>query len=196
MTRTGNFKAFVIIAIAFTLFGCQATRKGLNFDTSAVITLSADQNVNPDMDGRSSPVVIRVFKLTDARQFEREDFLNLYENADLRLGNDLVDTIILKELVPGETREEIIPLTEDIMYLGFLAEYMQYQKASSIVVIPIREHNKNTIEIIAHHLALVDAKAPKPNKSSKSSYPTYQQTRDAVNDVNKEKEYWESVKNK
>ena len=133
----------LIGVLVLTLIGCQATRRGLNFETSAAITLSADTLINPDQDNRASPVVIRVFKLTDARQFQREDFLNLYENPQQRLGNDLVDVVVLKELVPGESRQEIIPLSPEIRYLGFMAEFMQYQDSSPIVVVPIKDHNKN-----------------------------------------------------
>lgn len=181
----------LIGVLVLTLIGCQATRRGLNFETSAAITLSADKQINPDQDNRASPVVIRVFKLTDARQFQREDFLNLYENPQQRLGNDLVDVVVLKELVPGESRQEIIPLSPEIRYLGFMAEFMQYQDSSPIVVVPIKDHNKNKIQINAQGLQLFDPDQPATYRSSSR----YQDTRDAISKANAERRYWEDTRN-
>lgn len=164
MTHQGLTRATLkLILLGFlitSLLGCQATRRGLDFETIAAITFTAEENVNPDADGRSSPIVIRVFKLADARQFQREEFLNLYENANERLGNDLIDTIILKELVPGESRQENIQLSPEVRYLGLLGEYMQYQKAHSVIVVPVKDHQKNTINIRALRLSLIDENNP------------------------------------
>lgn len=191
MKSKAYFRTSLVVLLALIMTGCQATRRGLNFETTAAINLSADTNVNPDMDGRASPVVIRVFKLTDARQFQREDFLNLYENAEQRLGNDLLDVVTLKELVPGESREEIIDLTPEISHLGFMAEYMQYQKASSIIVVPIKDHNKNKIEVIAQELRLIDPNQPHTMRGQKNGYD---KVRDTVSSANDERRYWEQQK--
>ncbi|MAZ89734.1 MAG: type VI secretion system lipoprotein TssJ [Cellvibrionaceae bacterium] len=188
MKLSTNVRWCFIALLIISISGCQATRRGLNFETSAAVNLSAAAEVNPDMDGRASPIVIRVFKLTDARQFQREDFLNLYENAQQRLGNDLIDVIVLKELVPGEARQELIPLTPDVRYLGFMAEYMQYQKSSPIVVVPIKDHNKNKIQVIADQLQLVDPNQPASYRQGNSRYKT---TQDTISQIDDERRYWE-----
>lgn len=222
MSIHGTIKIFTLALIIIALVGCQATRRGLNFDTSATLHIHVDDNVNPDMDDRSSPIIIRVFKLADARQFEREDFLNLYENAATRLGKDLLDTVVLKELVPGEQRVEHIPLTPDTRYLGFLAEYMQYEKANAVIVVPIREHNRNTINLNTRYLSLVDQDNPDSVRNSRlslrdqyrsktrnndqrqrghssngtSGYPSYRDAQKVVEDVQHEKDFWERATSK
>lgn len=188
MKLSTRFRWCFIALLIITISGCQATRRGLNFDTSAAVNLSAASDVNPDMDGRASPIVIRVFKLTDARQFQREDFLNLYENAEQRLGNDLIDIVVLKELVPGEARQELIPLDPEVRYLGFMAEYMQYQKSSPIIVVPIKDHNKNKIQVIADQLQLIDANQPATYRQGNSNY---RKTKDKLSDLDDERRYWE-----
>lgn len=142
-----GFKYIVVILGLAGLWGCQATRETLNFDTAAEITLYADQTINPDLDHRASPLVIRVFKLADDRQFSREDFLNLYENADNRLGKDLLDTIVLKELAPGEQRLETIQLTPEVAYLGILAEFVQFQDADAVTLVAVTPHKTNTVDL-------------------------------------------------
>ncbi|MDN3640216.1 type VI secretion system lipoprotein TssJ [Simiduia curdlanivorans] len=152
--------AFLLLSAAVIL-GCQTTRRTLNFDTTANLHLHAAGKINPDQDNRSSPLVIRIFKLADARQFGREDFLNLYEDADNRLGKDLIDTIILKELAPGETRIEKISLTPEVKYLGILAEFVQYQDAEAIALVEIIDHKTNDIYLEIKG-AEIDASKQKP----------------------------------
>jgi type VI secretion system protein VasD len=199
MTRNGTLMSYLKLCIVGTLIvlliGCQATRRTLNFDTTAELKLSAYQNVNPDRDGRSSPIVIRVFKLADARQFQREDFLNLYENAEDRLGNDLIDTVILKELAPGEDRIESLGLTEDVRYLGLLAEYVQYQDANAIVVLPVMDHSRNKFDVEARRLALVDSNAS-ARRHSRNSQPDYDEMRRELNKLRSDRDAMESEINR
>lgn len=159
MTIKKFFALSVIATAIVALAACQTTRRTLNFDTSAYIEFKALNNVNPDSDHRPSPVVVRMFKLADARQFRREDFLNLYENAEQRLGNDLLDTIVLKELAPDETRIESIALTPETKYIGLLAEFVQYEDAKAIMVLPITDHKKNKFEVTLHKNVLTSEEA-------------------------------------
>ena len=99
MNQEKWMKLVMVALLAMAISACQTTRRTLNFDTSVALDVDIEQNVNPDSDGRASPVVLRVFMLADDRQFSREEFLNLYENAESRLGKDLIDTVILKELL-------------------------------------------------------------------------------------------------
>ncbi|MBB5211403.1 type VI secretion system lipoprotein TssJ [Microbulbifer hydrolyticus] len=140
-------KLVLIAALAITVAACQTTRRTLNFDTSVTLDIDIEHNVNPDSDGRASPVVVRVFMLADDRQFSREEFLNLYENAESRLGKDLLDTVILKEFAPGEQRVEELSLTPEVRYIGLLAEFVQYRRAEALMLLPITEYKKNTYGI-------------------------------------------------
>lgn|GEM_PF-986084 len=134
---------FLVLAVA----ACQTTRRTLNFDTSVELAVDTRDNVNPDNDGRASPVVVRVFMLADDRQFSREDFLNLYENAESRLGKDLIDTVVLKEFAPGEQRIEALPLKPEVRYVGLLAEFVRYQAADALMLLPITDHKKNEYRV-------------------------------------------------
>jgi len=136
-----------VALLVFSLCACQTTRRTLNFDTSLALSVDIENDVNPDSDGRASPLVVRVFMLADDRQFSREDFLNLYENAQSRLGKDLVDTVILKEFAPGEQRMEHLELSSEVRYIGLLAEFVQYQQAEALMLLPITDHKKNAYAI-------------------------------------------------
>lgn len=185
----------VIGAAIIALSACQTTRRTLNFDTSAYIEFQALNSVNPDSDNRASPVVVRMFKLADARQFRREDFLNLYENAEQRLGNDLLDTIVLKELAPGETRIEAIALTPETKYIGLLAEFVQYEDAKAIMVLPITDHKKNKFEVKLHHNVLTSEEAYEADeaKSEASSKADIDAMRREIYELKRDKDTLESL---
>ncbi|WP_236250501.1 type VI secretion system lipoprotein TssJ [Microbulbifer sp. ALW1] len=149
----------LVAVLAVALSACQTTRRTLNLDTSVALAVDIQNNVNPDSDGRASPVVLRVFMLADDRQFSREEFLNLYENAESRLGKDLIDTVVLKEFAPGEQRLERLPLTPEVKYIGLLAEFVQYQQADGLMLLPITDHKENeyAITLAGTRIASTDA---------------------------------------
>jgi len=152
-------QVLIISSLVVALCACQTTRRTLNFDTTLELSLQVEEEVNPDSDGRSSPVVVRVFMLADDRQFSREEFLNLYENADSRLGRDLIDTVILKEFAPGEQRVETLALTPEVKYIGLLAEFVQYQRADALMLLPILDHNDNEYGVTLQGTRMVSSEA-------------------------------------
>lgn len=166
-TLSSLLRLLLLGTLLCALLGCQSTRRLLDFDTRAVIDFQSLQGINPDTDGRPSPVVVRVFKLADQRQFSREDFLNLYENPEARLGKDLLGTLLLKELAPGEDRRETIELSPDVRYLGLLAEFVQYQRADAILILPITDHNTNKFDVTLARVSLFDT-----HKRRESRYQT------------------------
>ncbi|MBL4827432.1 MAG: type VI secretion system lipoprotein TssJ [Spongiibacteraceae bacterium] len=147
----------MVCILSSLLSACQSTRKLFNFDTTLTLTLSGRYDINPDQDGRSSPLVIRVLTLEDDRQIQREEFLNLFEDAKGRLGSDLLDTTVLRELAPGEEREEFLMLTPDVHYVALLAEYVRYEDAKALLILPINGYSSNRFTIDVKHLALINS---------------------------------------
>ncbi|SEA23327.1 type VI secretion system lipoprotein TssJ [Microbulbifer marinus] len=169
MTFKKIYQLLLIITLVVTVAACQTTRRTLNFETSVELALDIENDVNPDNDGRASPIVVRVFMLADDRQFSREDFLNLYENAESRLGKDLIDTVILKEFAPGERRIEKLQLTPEVRYIGLLAEFVQYQKADALMLLPITEHKENEYEVTLTGTQIGSTEALAMRRSSTAS---------------------------
>ena len=137
----------VSIVLLFTLSACSTTRKALDLETTAEFKFVASQDVNPTSAGRAAPIVIQVITLRDARQFKQEDFLNLFEDPQGRLGNDLIEITRLKEFAPGESRVETFALSPDVKFIGILGEYIQYEDASAKAVIAIEPHTTNKAHI-------------------------------------------------
>ena len=141
--------------LVFSLVGCGTTRELLDIDTAAKFTITTSADLNPDRDGRPSPIVIKMFALADDRQFKREDFLSLYENPAERLGSDLIESYELKEFSPDETREETLALTPETRFVGIMAAYVQYDVAQALLIVPVTAHKTTKYSIRAERLRIV-----------------------------------------
>jgi type VI secretion system protein VasD len=127
--------------------GCGTTARVLNLETEVELNFQVWPNVNPDESGRSSPLVVRVFELKEARQFQTEDFIGLFQESKERLGGDLVAEYRLRELAPGLDRTEVLKVDPAVRYIGLLAEFVQYENAEARLVFPIEPH-RTTEKII------------------------------------------------
>lgn len=138
-----------VFAMLATLFagGCGTTARVLNLDTEVHLNFQVWPNINPDEAGRPSPLVVRVFELKDARQFQTEDFIGLFQESRERLGGDLIAETRLRELAPGLDRTEVLKVEPTVRYIGLLAEFAQYENAQARVVFPIEAH-RTTEKII------------------------------------------------
>lgn len=104
--------------------------------TKLDLELSASDQLNPDRDGRPSPVVVRLFELRHPAAFENADFFSLYERAKESLGADLAASEEL-ELRPGETRTLKLRAAEGSRYVGLLAAYRNLPDSQWRQVLPL-----------------------------------------------------------
>ncbi len=137
----------VLLATVTLGAGCSTTAKILNLDTEVVLNFQVWPKINPDDNGRASPLVVRVYELKDSRQFLAEDFIDLFEESKERLGADLLAEHRLRELTPGLNRTETFELAPEVKYIGLLGEFIQYENAQARVVFAV-EPNRTTKKII------------------------------------------------
>lgn len=142
--RRGFVGAIVLAAMA-AIVGCSSLNSKvggvLNLDTDLTLRLIAEADINPDEKNRPSPLFIRLYELKSTRQFERANFIDLYERDKEVLGADLIAKQTLKRLKPGDERKDKLVLNPETRYVGLVAEFFQYQKATFKVVIPVAAEN-------------------------------------------------------
>ncbi|MGD8220001.1 type VI secretion system lipoprotein TssJ [Pseudomonas thivervalensis] len=114
-------KFLTALAMTLLLIGC-TTLSPFSTMTKLNLTLTASDQLNPDLNGRPSPVVVRLFELKHPVAFENADFFSLYERERETLTPDLVASEEL-ELRPGETVELKLGISGDGRYVGVLAAY-------------------------------------------------------------------------
>ena len=122
--------------------------------------VSAVELLNPDYQGRPSPVNIIVFQLTSADAFVNSDFFSLFDPDAAVLGGDLLGrTQIL--LQPGEVREWTAQFDRETRFVGVIAAYRDIENAQwrATVALPKkgfigRFFRKNKLKIVVDTLAI------------------------------------------
>lgn len=118
---TAFFKTLTALAALVLMAGCSSLSPYSNI-TKLNLKLTASDQLNPDLNGRPSPIVVRLFELKHPVAFENADFFSLYERAKESLAPDMVASEEL-ELRPGETVEFKLRVEEGSRYVGILAAY-------------------------------------------------------------------------
>lgn len=138
------FPAAVFAALA-VLGGCSALSPNSDL-TKLDLSLQGSDRLNPDLNGRPSPIVIRLIELKHPVAFENADFFSLYQRPKEALSPDLVVQEEL-ELRPGEQRDLKLFVQEGSRYVGVLAAYRDLPESSWRFVIPLQHKAQNRIEL-------------------------------------------------
>ncbi|GFM64244.1 type VI secretion system lipoprotein TssJ [Pseudomonas cichorii] len=118
---TAFSKTLAALTALVLLAGC-STLSPYSHLTKLNLKLTASDRLNPDLNGRPSPIVVRLFELKHPVAFENADFFSLYERAKESLAPDMVTSEEL-ELRPGETVDLKLTVGEGSRYVGVLAAY-------------------------------------------------------------------------
>ena len=116
----------------------EPTRVVLEFETAG--------DINPNSEGRASPLVMRIYQLKSYSDFEDADFFSLYQKAGEVLGKDLVDQqeILLK---PNEKRTVFFEVSDDIKTVGLLAVFRDYDKGQWKAAAGVQQNKTNVVNV-------------------------------------------------
>ncbi|QLC73188.1 type VI secretion system lipoprotein TssJ [Pseudomonas sp. LPB0260] len=136
---------FALLASLLALAGCSALSPYSKM-TKLDLELSGSEQLNPDLNGRPSPIVLRLIELKHPVAFENADFFSLYQRPKKALAPDLVTQEEL-ELRPGETRRLRLSVQDGSRYVGVLAAYRDLPETSWRYVIPLQAQARNQIAL-------------------------------------------------
>ncbi|HCE2339307.1 TPA: type VI secretion system lipoprotein TssJ [Vibrio parahaemolyticus] len=145
------YKSFLLF-IFLVLMGCSAAN--LVVDPYADLEITANHNINPDSNGRPSPVVVYVFELTSNTLFESQDFFSIYEEHEKVLGPDLVNKYEIS-LTPGQKEIYQASMSPKTEYLGIVAAFRDIENSNWRQVIKVDKTGYNTYQISLEDLSLV-----------------------------------------
>jgi type VI secretion system protein VasD len=133
--------------VAATLSGCGSDPKPKP-KTTAEVKVKAAPTLNPDLNGRPSPVVVRFYQLLSPDMFQNADFFQLFEQEQAALGPTSVgkDEFVIE---PGQITTLTIPIKADVKNLGVVVAYRNYDKATWRAVVPIKQDNINPVDLQA-----------------------------------------------
>ena len=129
-------KSMASLAGVLLLRGCSALSPYSSL-TKLELTLSASEDMNPDLHGRPSPVVLRLLELKHPVAFENADFFSLYERPKAALAVDLVNSEEL-ELSPGKRLDLKLSVSDTSHYVGVLAAYRDLPQTQWRYVIALK----------------------------------------------------------
>lgn len=157
-------KRIVLLTIAMlapALLGCSTVidAKDAVFGGTTRIEakLAAAKDLNPDLDGQPSPLVVRLYALKSATAFNNASFFSLYDSEAAELGADLQNREEL-EVRPGQKLALERDFKDETRYLGVLAAYRDIDNASWRAVYELREGRLTELKIGLGRLDVTIAK--------------------------------------
>jgi type VI secretion system protein VasD len=90
--------------------------------TPAKAALVAAADVNPDMEGRPAPIVVRIYQLKEEGAFTNADYFRLIDKEQEALGPSLVAREEY-ELQPGESRTWDLKIPPEARFVGAAAGF-------------------------------------------------------------------------
>jgi type VI secretion system protein VasD len=133
----------VAVALGLTV-GCGASARLVRG------SIAAGAGANPDVHGRPSPVVVRVYELKALAAFNAADFFSLFEREAETLGSDLVSREEY-ELRPAESRPYQRQLQPDTKFMGVVAAFRDLENSRwrQSAPVPAKGHATVTIGVDA-----------------------------------------------
>jgi len=121
--------------------------------TRVEATITAADDLNPNFEGRPSPLVIRIYELKSIDAFQGSNFFSLYDNEAAALGADILarDEI---EVRPGERYNYKRTLNDESRYIGVIGAYRDLDNAQWRASIKVPKNKKSTLAIRLGGLAV------------------------------------------
>ena len=114
--------------------------------TPLELTIVGGPGMNPNLQGRASPVVVRIFDLKAVKAFEAADYPALFE----RPGETLKDDLVAQEefvLRPGEIQHRDRSLGSQVQALGVAAAFREIEGGSWRLTVPLTPGHRNLLLI-------------------------------------------------
>jgi type VI secretion system protein VasD len=112
--------------------------------TVVELTLNSSASINPDADGKASPVVFRIYELREQSGFTGADFFAIFDKEQATLAADLVrkQELVIK---PGEHKTLRIEPAADTRVLGFFAAFRKLDNAGWRTFTELKAHQNNAV---------------------------------------------------
>jgi type VI secretion system protein VasD len=117
------------------------------------INVLASAVMNPDVRNRPSPVLVRIYELRSAAQFESLDFLSLHDKDQALLAGDILsrDEFVIQ---PGESRQMRRSLGPESKFVGAIAAFRDLERARWRALVPLATASDNSVAVFIDGLSL------------------------------------------
>jgi type VI secretion system protein VasD len=116
--------------------------------THIIVEIEASGDLNPNADGRPSPLAVRFYELKSFSNFKKADFMALYEKDQSVLGGELVQKheVVLQ---PNEKKTLHFEPSDDTRVVGAFAAFRKYEQARWKAWTNVRPHETSVVHVSA-----------------------------------------------
>jgi type VI secretion system protein VasD len=165
VTKQNLFKTIMGGFLIMSLVSCQSLGFGPS-PTRLEVSVEASPNLNPNAEGRPSPIVLRFYELSSSDVFESSDFFTLYDTEMATLGKFIVFRDEMN-INPGQLKKFSREAKPEARYIGVIAAYRDLDNARWRGVIELKPHKKNKIMI---HLGSLSVSITNLNENRTSQH--------------------------
>lgn len=152
MSVISRLRAAALLLLCTLLAACSSLSP-YSSTTKLALELQGSDRLNPDLNGRPSPIVLRLYELKRPVAFENSDFFALYQRSKDVLAQDLVAEEELS-LRPGEEQQLQLSVKPDSRYVGVLAAYRDLPESRWHYVIALEPEEINRVTLHVGDLGL------------------------------------------
>jgi type VI secretion system protein VasD len=134
----------ILILLIALLSGCAATRAVIK--PQATLELTASEGVNPDVQGRPSPLAIKIYQLASRTEFDVLDFDEAFYRSEAPLGDSLL-SVSERMLLPNEAARHRVVLDRKARFIAVVAAYRAIDTAKWKLVYPVSSNRRQTHEV-------------------------------------------------
>lgn len=142
------FRMLCLLWAASLLGACGGKTPPPPKPTHVILDIEASDNVNPNAEGKASPLVLRVYELKSSSDFKKADFITLYSNDKGVLGSELVQK---QEIIvqPGEKKTVHFVASDDTRVIGVFAAFRSYEQSKWKGFVNVRPHETMEVHVTA-----------------------------------------------
>ncbi|MCK5817742.1 MAG: type VI secretion system lipoprotein TssJ [Psychromonas sp.] len=123
-----------LLVVPLMLFSC-TSKNIFSSAANAIVAPSTDllfdvaADVNPDITGRASPVVVTILQLASRAEFDNLGFFELYDNPKGSLGPDFLEKKQV-EMYPGLKVKQNIKLNNGTKFIAVIVAFQDINKSN------------------------------------------------------------------
>jgi len=130
------------LAAAMLAYGCAREPEPTPID----VTLNADAGVNPNEDGKPSPIVVSLYELKGIKAFNNATYFDLMDDEAKALGAELIGSREY-EMTPGKEEKYDREISAEATHIGVVAGFRNIQSAKWRDSIELEQEEDNDFVI-------------------------------------------------
>ncbi len=152
----------VALGILLPLAACGSSPPPPPVPTSVELTVVGTKDLNPDPNGRPSPVMLRIYQLGPSAPFTNADFFQIVDQDKATLGPTLIDRQEIA-VAPESSQTVAFATKPDTQTIAVAAAFRAYEEAGWRALAPVKPNAKNAwrLELQARKVVLAEPEPPK-----------------------------------